>query len=335
MLLNVKNSVSKSWFCVFNNPEKYGYVGEPEKVVERVIEEWVGDSDTRTCAVNFCISAEGLNHLHAVFEDKKAMRFSAIKKLFKSMHIEPTKGNKEQAEDYINKRGKFEEKGEVIVYQGRHGEIKGAQGQRKDLERIEELILDGFNPQEIMDLDFSYRKFSNIIKEGYYRKRSKETPPLREVKVYWHIGVSGSGKSYTYVQLCEEMGEENIYFLTDYQNGGFDGYCGEKCLFMDEFKGQIPYNQLLIMLQGYKAQVHARYTNAYMLWDEVHITSVFKPSEVYKKMVTDGREVDNFEQLRRRIDYVVMHERNGNGEYIRQCIPMAEYYIDSDFSFLG
>ena len=46
MLLNVKNSVSKSWFCVFNNPEKYGYVGEPEKVVERVIEEWVGDSDT-------------------------------------------------------------------------------------------------------------------------------------------------------------------------------------------------------------------------------------------------------------------------------------------------
>ena len=36
-------------------------------------------------------------------------------------------GNKQQAEDYIQKLGKFEEKGEQVIYIARYGEIKGKQ----------------------------------------------------------------------------------------------------------------------------------------------------------------------------------------------------------------
>jgi hypothetical protein len=126
--LSNNNDVSKSWFCVFNNPEEHGFCGEPSKIAG----DWIADNPQRTCAVAYCVSAEGLKHCHAVFEDTKAMRFTAVKKLFPSMHIEPTKGNKEQAEDYINKRPSFDEKGETVICVNRHGEIKGHQGRRNE-----------------------------------------------------------------------------------------------------------------------------------------------------------------------------------------------------------
>ena len=78
----------------------------------------------------------------------KAIRgFSVVKKAYPAMHIQPTKGSKEQAEDYINKRGKWQEKGEKIICIDQKGEIKGSQGQRSDLEIIEELLQQGKNTQ--------------------------------------------------------------------------------------------------------------------------------------------------------------------------------------------
>jgi hypothetical protein len=204
------NSVSKSWFCVFNNPEEHGFEGTPEEIVKKIMDTWIEDNPQRTCAVSYCISADGLKHLHGVFEDTIAMRFTLIKKVFPKMHIEPTKGNKEQSEDYINKRPPFDEKGEKIIYLGRHGEIKGRQGQRNDLEIIEELINQGKSPNEIMDLSLSYRRHDKIIREAYYRKRYKETPLIRDMTVYWHVGESGSGKSYTEIRLAEMHGEDSI-----------------------------------------------------------------------------------------------------------------------------
>jgi hypothetical protein len=49
----MSESVSKSWFCVFNNPAEHNYPGEPRDVVERVIADWCEDEPTRTCAVAY------------------------------------------------------------------------------------------------------------------------------------------------------------------------------------------------------------------------------------------------------------------------------------------
>ena len=103
----MENAVNaRSWFCVFNNPENHGFSGSPEEIAEQMKDRWIAGNPQRTCAVAYCISADGLHHCHAVFEDTKTMRFTVVQKLFPGMHIEPTKGSKEQAEDYINKRGK-------------------------------------------------------------------------------------------------------------------------------------------------------------------------------------------------------------------------------------
>ena len=82
---------SKSWFCVFNNPQEV-YSGEPEVIAEQVLEEWVKDHPTRTGAVAYCVSADGLHHLHMVLEDTNKARFSALKKAYPKAHLEPTMG---------------------------------------------------------------------------------------------------------------------------------------------------------------------------------------------------------------------------------------------------
>ena len=330
--MQIKNEPSKSWFCEFNNPELHGFDGTPEEIVDKIIEVWIKDNPQRTCAVAYCVSALGLKHLHCVLEDVKANRFTAIKKLYNGMHLTPTKGNKEQADDYINKRGKWEEKGEEVVLIKYHGEIQGKQGKRNDIEAIEELIQQGLTPNEIFDISLAYRKFEKITKDAYYRKRYLDTPPKREIKIYWHFGKSGTGKSHTYIKLAEKHGEENIYRVNEYANGFMDKYSGEPILFMDELRNDsLPYTLLLNMTDVYKSQIHSRYTNTYCLWNEVHITSIFSPDVMYKQMLYQQNKNDTYKQLKRRLNTIVYHYIE-NEKYLTKEIPMEEYTSYTDFN---
>ena len=317
------DGTARSFFCTLNNPAEHGFTGTPEEIAEQIKELWIKDNPQRTCAITYCISADGLPHCHAVFENVTPVRFSVIKKLFPSMHIEATKGNKAQAEDYIHKRGKHEEKGEIVVCTAFHGEIKGFQGQRKDLDAIQDLLDQGLDPEEIKSQSLSYRRHSRLIDESYYAMRLKVTPLMREVKSYWHVGESGTGKSYTYIQLCEEHGKGKIYRVTDYKNP-FDLYNGEPILFVDEFRGQMPFNLFLMLLDVYDVQLPCRYANKHALWDKVHITSPMSPEQVYAKMVEEHRDIDNIEQLLRRLTSVIYHSKE-DGEYRTFEQPAAEY----------
>lgn len=130
---------------------------------------------------------------------------------FPGTHIEPTKCSMKDAEDYINKRCKFEESGEQVVKVKTHGAIRANSHKGNDFEEIEELLEKGLTPNEIFSLAFKYRKNDKIVRDTFYQKRFEETPTEREVTVYWHVGDSGSGKSYQFVKLCEQYGENEIY----------------------------------------------------------------------------------------------------------------------------
>lgn len=321
------SDVSKSWFAVLNNPADHGYTGTPQEICEKLREEWITNSTTRTGAWAYCVSASGLHHIHAVLEDTQAMRFQAVRSSYAiGMHFEATKGSKAQAEDYINKRGKFEEKGEQILYLCRAGEIKGRQGHRSDLEEIAAMLEAGQTPADILSY-FPYRKFERMIRAAYLAKRLKETPIVRDIKVHYLVGEPGTGKSYTYVELCQEHGEENVYLFTDYDGGGWDAYQSEAILFIDELKGQLSHANLLLLLDPIKKQIHARYTNSYALWTEVYITSVFPPEELYQKMVEESaRGRDKQQQLFRRITDITLCFVDAAGDYQKFTIPMSEYH---------
>lgn len=320
------DSVSKSWFAVFNNPEEHGYQGTPEEVLRRLVQEWIEGYPTRSCAMTYCISAEGLPHVHMVLEDEKAMRFSMIKRTFAmGAHFEPTKGSKEDAENYINKKGKWQEKNEQIIAKDGFGSIKGHQGKSRDLDVIEELLHQGKTPNEIMAINLRYRLYEKEIKAAYFALRKASTPFMRPVNVVWHVGESGSGKSYSCFKLIQNIGEDNVYFISQYSNGFMDNYAGERVLFMDEFRGSIRYSELLAMLDQYRTQIHARYADVFSLWEEVHITSVFPPDLLYTKMVENQKEIDSFRQLKRRISTIVYHWVDDNNNYHEYSMPMSQY----------
>ncbi len=206
------------------------------------------------------------------------------------------------------------------------GEINGNQGNRSYLQGVEDMINDGMTPNEILDTSVKLRRYEKIIKDAYYRKRYKETPFVRDLEVIWHIGLSESGKSYSANELVEQYGEENIYFVSDYQNGWIDKYNGESILFLDELKEQLSYSMLKVLTDKYKAQVHGRYTNVYALWSTLHITSIYPPEELYELLVPlPERRRDTFYQLQRRIAKVVYHWRDKTGSFRKYEQNMKEY----------
>ena len=84
-------------------------------------------------------------------------------------------------------------------------------------------------------------------------------------------------------------------------------------LFMDEFKGNIRFSELLVILDQYsRAQIHCRYANCYCLWNKVIITSVYPPDEIYESLVEEGdRGRDKIEQLLRRLDKIQYRYKDG------------------------
>ena len=82
----------------------------------------------------------------------------------------------------------------------------------------------GAKPYEIFDKDIKYRKYEHMIIDAYRHQRLKEMPLIKDTLNEYHWGLSGTGKTYTYVKLADEVGRENIYLMTDISNGGMDGY---------------------------------------------------------------------------------------------------------------
>ncbi|MGT2774583.1 replication protein RepA [Streptococcus hyovaginalis] len=280
-----------------------------EEIVDFLMERWIARNENVVCAVNYEIGDNGVHHCHMILEDKQAFRFSALQKLYPTIHAEITRGSKEQVIAYLEKSGEHEEKAHTIVVPMKiHGELRsGNQGFRSDLDYIQKQLDNGATPEEVMMQNLGFRKYSKMIKEHFFQKKIKETPDVKDIKVVWHWGESGSGKSFTQTTLKETCGRDQVYVWNDHEKGGLDFYNAEPVLFMDEFKG-MPYKDFLIVTDVYPTQLHSRYTNTFALWMEIHIASIYTPKHAYNLMVPEGRrEIDSYQQLKRRLSEIVYH----------------------------
>lgn len=327
---------SRSWFLTLNNPEEYGYVGTPKEICEKLRDEWIKDNLERSGAWVYCVSAEGLKHVHIVLEEKEStpVSFAHIKKNYAvsaQPHIEPTMGKKKQVEDYIYKRGDFAEKGEIIVTTVTHGDIVGRQGSRSDLTLFRDLIESGMTPVEIYRNDPNTRRYKQYIQDMYFdfNVQQQEKKTIRDVKVYWHFGETGTGKTYTRYLLEQEKGAENVYCCNSSSNGMFDGYNSEPIIWIDEFRGEIPYRDLLKYFDVYRLTIPCRYSDKIACWTEVHITSVLTPQQCYLSRSEDS--IDNIDQLLRRLtdkhDGIIYHFKDGNC-YYTLTLEKEELYND-------
>ena len=304
----------------------------PEYLAGFLTSLWEDSGKGRSCAVAVCMSADGLYHAHMALYGNTTTLKKVSNTLFHS-HVEPQLGGKKELSAYLLKQGKYEEKGEQVLYVGGVDNIQDTHGKRSDLEEIEEMLLKGMTPQEILDKNFRYYKYEKMILHAYIDQKIQGTPVKQDIYCEYHVGESGSGKTYTYNRLCEKHGADSIYLLTDYDNnasGGLDSYMksgAPPILFMDEFKGfGITYGKLLTMLNGYtRMQTHSRYANTFNLWNKVFMTSVYPPEAVYQTMVAhEYQDVDSYAQLLRRINKIVFHYIE-NGQYKTYGIDGREY----------
>lgn len=329
---------NRSWIATvqIKNMQSLGLSEEeymnPEYLADVLSATWNESGKGRTCAVAICESADGCYHAHmALYGNTTTLKKVAT--ILHNSHIEPQLAGKKELTAYILKEGKYEEKGEKILFVKDIEAIQDVKGKRNDLDAIEEMLIQGKTPQAILDTNFSFYRYEKMILRAYIDMRIKEAPIKQDVHCEYHVGESGTGKTYYYKVLCEEQGEDNIYPLTDYDNnasGGMDNYLkigAPPILFMDEFKGfGISYEKLLVMLNGYsRMQTHSRYSNTYNLWKTVIITSVYPPEVIYQNMVaSDNRNLDSYTQLLRRISRVVYHYIE-DGEYKTYSVEGKDY----------
>ncbi len=333
-----KNTKGRAWVGTFQiaNMEKAGMTKEeyecPEKLADFLIDTWANSGKDRVAGVAVCISESGLYHAHVALYGNLTTLGNVAKIMF-DMHTEPQLGGKKDLTAYLLKESPYDEKGEQVLYSKALENIQDVKGKRNDIEAIQELLEQGKTPSQIME-NFAYRKYEKMIRSAYIDRKMKNTPIIREKKCTWIVGKSGTGKTYTYNDLCNEYGVENVYFLNDFENGGMDFYIDNGAppiLFIDEFKGQIKFSQLLIMLDKYsRAQVHCRYSNCYCLWEQVYITSVYPPEVMFLMMVSPNkRNFDTFQQLLRRID-TIRFCYTEDGEYKRFDLSSSEYVNYND-----
>jgi len=178
------------------------------------------------------------------------------------LHYEPyTKGTAQQNRNYclgmVEKKGfkqnpTFEEVGE-LPEQGERTDWKNALTQLDSGNHITEVIQT--QPQLLPTIR---------ALERY--KQLTLRPRHRDVKVILLVGAPGTGKSrWAYDNYPE------LYSKPEGQ--WFDGYTGQDTLLLDDYYGDIPYSQLLKVLDRYPLQVPIKGGYIHAQWNTVIITS--------------------------------------------------------------
>lgn len=119
----------------------------------------------------------------------------------------------------------------------------------------------------------------------------------------WYYGSTGTGKS---ERAFKDFHPDKHYVLPK-DKGWWDGYRQQNTVIINDFRGHIPYDELLQMIDRYPFDVSRRgrqplpFTSSHVI-----ITSSLSPEEVYHNRM----ENDSIEQLLRRIKVVECLGRN-------------------------
>lgn len=326
------NTKSHGWVATIQeaNMIKAGLSEEqyknPQEVAFYFLNRWINSGKGREAGIAICLSENGCYHAHmACYGNVTTLK--NVAKILHDAHVEPQVGRKKELRAYLLKEGKYEEKGEKVLYVEGLDCIQDNQGHRSDLDEISDLLKDGLTPTQIFEKNIRYRRFEKIIRDEFLAIRMKDVTEEKEMHNEFHFGKSGTGKTHVYIEKCRELSPDEVYLCSDYSSGGFDFYKDNpaKILILDEFRGQLSYDQFLGILDVYsRRQQHCRYGNTYALWTQVLICTVLAPEEVYHNMVDNNKNSDTFEQMMRRLDVIVYHYK-WKGEYKTFELLPSEY----------
>lgn len=266
-------------------------------------------------------------HTHIYFVSKiSAIRFSTIKNLFPTAHIEPSLGSNAENRAYVQKSGKWAEDPKADTAIPGTFEEWGVlpterQGKRTDLTILYELIKDGLSNYEILEHNPDYllnlekiERARQAVREQQYRDT------FRQLETVYIWGPTGTGKTRG---VMEKYSYSSVYRVTDYAHP-FDSYAGENVLLLDEYGSNFKVRDLLNYLDGYPLNLPCRYTNRVACYTKVYIISNLCLSKQYADVQFESPAT--FEALLRRIQKVRVY--TAPGQFVEY--DTAEY-MDNPF----
>ena len=119
-----KSVVGMSFMATLIRPEEHGYTGTPDAVCDKLCNEWTEGHDSRSGVWAYCLSAEGVPHVHMVVQEMRAMRLSKLEESYAvGSHFEVVKSGYMAAEDYILKLEEQDENAEQVLCVKVHGTV--------------------------------------------------------------------------------------------------------------------------------------------------------------------------------------------------------------------
>ena len=222
------------------------------------------------------VGESGTPHLQGYieFENPRATGsgWKNLKKLMGECHFESRRGTAHQASDYCMKDK------DAVVF--KFGEIS-RQGARTDWAQATNEILSG---REVVDVIQEQPQLLPAIRALETLKKMSIQPIEREVRVTWLYGSPGSGKTrWVWTQYPDVYSKPSGHW--------WDGYNGEETLLLDDFDADIPFAELLKVLDRYKYRVQVKGGFVGARWTRVFITTNNPPAEFYQT-VSNRRALD-------------------------------------------
>lgn len=214
-------------------------------------------------------------HWQGYIELNTPIRYTGVKKIFdnNALHVEERRGTRDKARNYCMKpETRLENPMEFGTWH------ESTQGRRSDIDSIHDMVKAGDDAAKIADECFgTYLKYHRGIDKIISMKAKERIPNFRDVKIITYWGKPGTGKT------RQAISHGNAYFLFSTKPLWFDGYTGEPVLIIDDYDGDIDYDKLLRILDGYKMQWPVKGGSIWAEWTTVVITSNKAPCNWYNR----------------------------------------------------
>lgn len=142
------NTKSHGWVATIQeeNMKKAGLSEEeyknPQELAFTFINKWVTSGKGREAGIAICLSENGCYHAHmACYGNVTTLK--NVAKILHDAHVEPQVGRKKELRAYLLKEGKYEEKGEKVLYVEGLDCIQDNQGHRSDIDEISDMLESG------------------------------------------------------------------------------------------------------------------------------------------------------------------------------------------------
>lgn len=172
------------------------------------------------------------------------------------------------------------------------------QGVQRDVEALCKDIANGRTIESIVLEDpYAYHMYSKTL---LYTQKviSGKNRYIKDVEVLWYHGPTGTGKTY------KAFTENPEAVFIKYTGNFFTDWYDAKTVILDDYRGEIPYNELLRFLDKYRNtnEVNIKYGSKYVDLDKIIITCSMPPEKCYPRQ---NEKDDSINQLLRRITKII------------------------------